>query len=72
MLKAVEHSLRVMSWYENLPGDEIPPGWMWPFEDELDIWFAAVKKKNDEKYGRDSGDEESSEMMENEFAERFK
>jgi hypothetical protein len=45
----------------------MPPEWMWPFDDELTDWFEEVDRLRKEKYGH-SGDTESADMMENEFA----
>lgn len=42
---------------------------MWPFEDELEIWFAEVEEERKSKYSPndDSGDGDSS-MMHNDLA----
>lgn len=48
----------------------MPPSWMWPFEDELEIWFAEVEEERKNKYsptGGDSDDGDSS-MMQNDLA----
>lgn len=56
-LMAVEHAARICDWQENLPEDEMPPFWMWPFEDALTEWFDEVAQKRKEKYGAtDTGD----------------
>lgn len=34
----------VLSWYEHLSTDEIPPRWMWPFPSELEKWFEQVEE----------------------------
>lgn len=70
---AIEHALKVCSWQENLIGKEMPPSWMWPFDDELEIWFERVDRERKEKYGGDSEDDrEESPMMDNTYSERFK
>lgn len=69
---AIEHALRVCTWQENLVSDEMPPDWMLPFDDELEIWFERVDRERKDKYGGGSNDEPAGEMMGNEFAqERF-
>lgn len=71
---AIEQGLRICNWQENLLDDEMPPNWMWPFDDELEIWFENVDRERAEKYGgsSSSSDVESTEMMGNELArERF-
>lgn len=62
----MEHAHRVLSWQENLMSEEVPPPWMWPFEDELELWFEEVDRKRKERFGGDS--EPEGEMMENEYA----
>ena len=52
---------------ENLLAEEIPPDWMWPFDDLLADWFDEVKAKRDEKYGTASN-EESVPLAKNEYA----
>lgn len=69
---AIDHAIRVCSWQENLIGKEMPPQWMWPFEDELELWFERVDAQRKEKYGGGSDDDETSPMMSNEFSERFR
>lgn len=57
----------MLDWQENLLAEEMPPVWMWAFDDELDIWFAEVDAKRKDKYGGgDSSD--STSMMSNELA----
>lgn len=65
---AIEHAHRILDWHENLPGDEIPPSWMWAFEEELEIWFDEVEAKRKEKYGDSSSKDESVPMMNNELS----
>lgn len=69
---AIEQASRVLDWMENLVKEEMPPDWMWPFEDELEQWFADVEEKRKQKYGGGgdtSSDESSGPMMKNEFAQ---
>ena len=57
---------------ENLTKDEMPPDWMWPFDDELEQWFADVEEARNQKYGGGSASsdgESSGPMMKNEYAE---
>lgn len=54
---------------ENLMTEERPPSWMWPFEDELDVWFANVEEERKNKYGGDDSDTDNNEpLMQNELA----
>lgn len=51
---AVDHAFRVISWLDNLPEDEMPPEWMWPYDNLINEWFERVKANR--KDGRDSSD----------------
>lgn len=65
---ALNHANRVCDWQENLAQDEMPPAWMWPFEDELELWFEEVERRRSEKYGTSRSEDESVPMMQNELA----
>ena len=71
---ALTHAFRILSWQENLLEEERPPEWMWPFEDELEIWFEEVDRARKEKYSTDSSGDELPDggYMYNEAAERFR
>jgi hypothetical protein len=70
LASAIDHAIRVCSWQENLMEDEMPPQWMWPFDLELEDWFSEVERARKAKYGGDS--DETSEMVSNEYSDRFK
>ena len=71
LFRAIQHAERIVSWQENLMDDEMPPRWMWPFEEKLSSWFEDVKsKRNGGESNSDSGENPS--MIGNEFAQRFK
>lgn len=71
LMTAISHANTILDWFENLPSDEQPPTWMWPFPDELKEWFDEVKIAREQKYGRsDDGDgwAESGSIIENEWS----
>lgn len=76
LVMAIDHALKVLSWYENLEKSEIPPQWMWHLDWELSDWWEQVDRERKAKYGRpdDDDDRESvlAEREENEYAARFK
>lgn len=45
---------------------------MWPFEEELELWFEEVERVREEKYGSQGGDPggdaDSGPMLHNELA----
>lgn len=68
---AIEHASHICDWQENLQEDEIPPEWMWPFSEELEVHFEEVDRKRKEKYGLDDDDKAGNGdmgMLDNEFA----
>lgn len=49
----------------------MPPEWMWPFPDELELWFEDVKQARKEKYGPGGADDsDDDDMIENKLAPR--
>lgn len=55
----------------------MPPEWMWPFDNDLDGWFAEVEQKRKERFGRDGSaddddDDKDKPMMQNELARQRK
>jgi hypothetical protein len=52
---AIEHANTVLTWQHNLAKNEMPPRWMWPFPDELTIWFEEVEANREKSYSSDGG-----------------
>jgi hypothetical protein len=57
LMTAIEHSQTVVSWQRNLPNDEMPERWMWPFPELINPWFEKVQEMREQKRGGSSGDE---------------
>ena len=67
LVRAIEHASQVIDWQENFTEEDMPPQWMWPFVEELEIWFEEVDNRR--KEGRpSSGGDETVPMMSNELA----
>ncbi len=66
LMVALQHADHILSWYENISTEEIPPTWMWPFPDELDEWFEEVALARKQKYGG-GGDDNWGDMVSNEW-----
>ena len=49
IVMAVNSSLTVLSWFENLPKDEQPPRWIWWSGELLDDWFTEVRERRDSR-----------------------
>lgn len=66
---AILHAIRICGWQENLTEDEMPPDWMWSFEDLLEPWFEEVDEKRKARFGGNDRDTDTTvPMMENELA----
>lgn len=70
-------ALMVISWYENLPKDEVPPRHLWWSEERLDEWFEEVREERESKsrgrHRRSSyQDADDAPMSSNELASRFR
>jgi hypothetical protein len=55
----------VLSWMEHLSTEELPPQWMWPFDDEIERHFERVR---DARAHGTSMDEDDGPMLRNEYA----
>lgn len=65
---AIEHAHRICDWQENMVSEEIPPKWMWCFEEELEIWFEEVDQQRKARFGGgESRGDENVPMMQNEM-----
>ncbi len=49
LVQAVNHALMVLSWFENLPKDDVPPRNLWWSGDRLDDWFEDVERRRKRK-----------------------
>ena len=66
--RAISQGVRILGWQENLLDEEMPPEWMWVFEDELEIWFEEVGRNRKIDFSSEGSDD----YVDNEFAERFR
>jgi hypothetical protein len=57
-----------LDWQENLQSEELPPEWMWPYDDDLELWFEEVDRRRREKFGGSDADASSEGMLANEYA----
>ena len=67
LISAIAHASNVINWRENMSKEEVPPEWMWPFNEELDEWFDEVEFQRSQKYGGGS-DADDADMDRNEYA----
>lgn len=54
--------MRVLSWYENLPEEEVPPRAIWFDSRRMKAWFEEIKRKRKSKY--EDGEEAPEGTME--------
>lgn len=63
--------MTILSWFENLQKEEVPPERLWADPDGLDEWFDRVAEKRG--FGPSgSGDDESAELVGNDLARAYK
>lgn len=67
LLRAIGHANKILSWYENMSDDDIPPEWMWVFDELLEEWFDDIRKARTSDTGPTVKHTEVP-MMENELA----
>lgn len=72
VLNVINHAHTVLQWQENLSSEEMPPEWMWAFNDDIKEWLEDVTRarKDGQDFVRD--DRTQVPMTENEHASRFK
>lgn len=69
--------MTVLTWFDNLAKDEIPPEHLWEDTKGLELWWADVQERRDRKYGTstatDNDDRDSApELAENDLARAFR
>ena len=69
---AIEQSLTILSWYENLPKEDVPPEHLWEDSQGLELWWATVEERRELDplgSGKPSArDEQGPEMEQNDLA----
>lgn len=68
MVKAINHCMTILGFYENITDpDHMPPEYLWPFDDEITKWFDSIREETN------SGGSDVREVaVDNELAERFR
>lgn len=54
LLEAIQHATMLISLQRNMKREDIPPAWMWPFSDEMKIWFDELDAARKNKDGGDN------------------
>lgn len=66
---AIGHAQKVQYWFKNLSMDEIPPRYIWMFDELLTEWFERVReKRNAGRTGQPAADTEGSGWETNDLA----
>lgn len=65
LLRSISHADKILDWFENMMPDEVPPEWMWPFDDELNDWFDEIREARKARYsgGGDDADDDTGMMV---------
>ena len=66
-MRAVQFAGRILEWQENLTEEEMPPQWMWCFEDELEPWFDEIFRARKSDSGGSGGEEAPEGYMTNDL-----
>lgn len=65
-----------MNWHENVSKDEVPPEYLWEDGRGLELWWASVEEKRDQRYGTGKSDDDdrdsTPQMAENDLARALK
>lgn len=62
-----------MTWYENLPSDEVPPEYLWEDSAGLEMWWKTVEDKREDGVSTSSRDDDGpGDMAENDYARYLK
>jgi hypothetical protein len=76
---AIEQALTILSWFENMQKDEVPPEHLWEDVEGLEQWWKDVEAKRNDgspikrtRGSSDDDDEPGSEMVENDYARYLK
>lgn len=70
--RAIAHAERILQWQDNLVAKEMPPRWMWIFEESLSNWFEDLKSQREGPAPSSSDSTDSPSMMSNVHTDRFK
>jgi hypothetical protein len=62
---AISHATSVLSWFENLSTEEMPPQWMWPIDEEITRHFERIR---DARSNGTSLEDDDGPMLRNEYA----
>jgi len=67
---AIEHTLTILNWYENLPKKDVPPEHLWADAEGLEQWWKAIEERTGD--GSSTGDDYEPPMEQNDLARAFK
>lgn len=69
---AIEQGLTVLTWYENLPSEEVPPEYLWEDSAGLEMWWASVEEKREDGTSTSRDEDGPDDMAENDYARYLK
>ncbi len=71
VLSVITQAHTILQWQENLSKDEMPPEWMWPFNEEISEWIEEVVRARKEGVDFVRDDRTQVPLVENEHSNRF-
>lgn len=75
---AIEQALNILSWYENLPKEDVPPEYLWEDGEGLEMWWRTVEDRRNDGVETSRGhtdhdqDDQAPKMVENDVARFLK
>lgn len=75
---AVEQALNILTWYENLPKEDMPPEYLWEDSEGLEMWWRTVEDRREDGISTSRGtadhaeNDQPREMVENDVARFLK
>jgi hypothetical protein len=69
---AIEQALTILSWYEHLPKNEVPPERIWADPQGLDEWWETVHANRGDALPSAGSGGEATELVGNDLARTLK
>lgn len=75
---AIDHALTILTWYENLPKEDMPPEYLWEDSEGLEMWWKTVEARREDGVPTSQGDadpantDQPRQMVENDVARFLK
>lgn len=72
MQVSIEQGLKILSWFENHPSNEVPPEYMWDDDEAVEKWFNVIQNNKDNGYPTGEDEDGNPMMLSNDLADTFR